>query len=567
MKIKRKLSVGLFFLFSVITLLIILGSGYILKLSNEAEEILENNFRSLEYVEEMLKALDEKNSIAFDQSLILQEKNITEPNEDVLTHYIRADFKDWRMDPADSITVLKLRTNLYQVAELNRAAIVRKSDLTQQTARDATVWIGIVSTLCFIISFTLIVNFPGYIANPISQLTESIKAIANGRYQERLNFDSKDEFGELANAFNSMSFKLEEYESSNLAKLLSEKKRIETLINRMHNPIIGLDEDGFILFINKEAEQIIGINAKELTGKRAPEAAASNDLLRSLTRNLSSPQAGGAPLKIFSHGKESFYSKEIIRVTTIPTGELKEKFIGYVILLTDITEFRERDLAKTNFLATVSHELKTPISSIKMGLTLLSDDRIGQSNDEQKKLITTIQGDCERLLKITGELLNLTQIESGNIQMNIKPSHPSSIIQYATNAVAVQAQQKKLKLDVTIPDFLPPVQADPDKSAWVLINFLTNAVRFAPEDSTIGVRAEQKEDFIEFSVKDLGKGIEPRYQSQIFDRYFRAPNAGEVSTGLGLSICKEFIEAQRGTIGVESAVGKGSKFYFRLPLV
>ncbi len=566
MKIKRKLSLGLFFLFSVITLLIVLGSVSILRISDESEEILKNNFRSLEYVEEMLKAIDETNFSAFDQSLILQEGNMTEPNEDELTRNIRSGFKDWKMNPRDSITVFKLRTNLFQIAELNRVAIVRKSDLTQQTARDATVWIGIVSTLCFIISFTLIVNFPGYIANPISQLTESIKAIARGKYQERLNFDSKDEFGELASAFNSMSFKLEEYENSNLAKLLSEKKRIETLINRMHNPIIGLDEDGFILFINKEAEQIIGINAKEVAGKRVSEAAASNDLLRSLTRNLNSIQEDGGPLKIFAHGKESFYTKEIVRVSTIPTGEQKEKFIGYVILLTDITEFRERDLAKTNFLATVSHELKTPISSIKMGLKLLGDDRIGQSNDEQKKLIETIQGDCERLLKITGELLNLTQIESGNIQMNFKPTPPASIIQYAANAVLVQASQKRLKLEITASDILPPVQADPDKTAWVLINFLTNAARFAPEDSTVGVRAEQKENFIEFSVRDLGNGIEPRYQSQIFDRYFRAPNAGEASTGLGLSISKEFIEAQRGTIGVESEIGKGSKFYFKLPL-
>lgn len=141
--------------------------------------------------------------------------------------------------------------------------------------------------------------------------------------------------------------------------------------------------------------------------------------------------------------------------------------------------------------STVSHELKTPISSIKMGLQLRSDDRIGSFNGEQKKLIEIIQGDCERVLKITGELLNLTQLESGNIQMNFVPTQPASIIQYAVNAVQVSASQKNLKLEITPPENLPSIHADPDKTAWVLINFLTSALRFAPEDSTIGVCAEQ----------------------------------------------------------------------------
>jgi PAS domain S-box-containing protein len=443
---------------------------------------------------------------------------------------------------------------------------VRKSDITQQTASEGTIWIGIVGTFCFIISFTLIINFPGYIANPISQLTESIKAIANRNYDERLHFESKDEFGELAEAFNSMSSKLEEYENSSLARLLSEKKRIETLINRMHHPIIGLDETGIILFINKEAEEILGARAADLTGRGVKEAAAANDLLRTLTNQLNNSDQLNAPLRIYSHGKESFFTKEIIRVTSVPTGEKEEQFIGYVILLNDITQYKERDLAKTNFLATVSHELKTPISSIKMGLTLLKDERIGSINPEQQKLIDTIQGDSDRLLKITGELLNLTQLESGNIQLNLKPTAPSSIIQYALNAVQVKAAAKQLNIVVSCPETLPSVLADPDKTAWVLINFLTNAIRFSPEDSTIDVSAELIENTIEFSVRDLGKGIELRYQTQIFDRYFRAPNAGESSTGLGLSISKEFIEAQRGVIGVRSEIGKGSLFFFKLPV-
>ncbi len=279
-----------------------------------------------------------------------------------------------------------------------------------------------------LITFSFVVNFPSVIATPIDTLSRGITDIANKNYRSRIHLTQKDEFGDLANSFNIMAAKLEEYESSNLASILFEKKRIETIINNMHDPVIGIDEHKKVLFVNNEAVKILGVPEKNLIGKAVQDIAVTNDLMRSLIRELMETDGNDKkdikkPLKIYADGKESFFEKDILQIFSTPTGEKEKYQIGYVILLKNITPFKELDFAKTNFIATVSHELKTPISAIKMSLQLLEDERIGTANGEQKQLIQNIADEADRLLKITGELLNMTQVETGKIQLNLQPSN------------------------------------------------------------------------------------------------------------------------------------------------
>ncbi|HLP53310.1 MAG TPA: HAMP domain-containing sensor histidine kinase [Chitinophagales bacterium] len=232
-------------------------------------------------------------------------------------------------------------------------------------------------------------------------------------------------------------------------------------------------------------------------------------------------------------------------------------------MLHNVTPFKELDSAKTNFLATVSHELKTPISSIKMSLQLLKNETSDNLNAGQIQLIDSIAEDVGRLLKITSELLNMTQIETGNIQLSIGPVEPQKIVHLATEAVSALAEQKQIRLQVYEDENLPPVSADLDKSAWVMVNLLTNAIRHAPENSQINISVTLKGRRIEFLVKDYGGGIDGKYVSRVFERYFKVPGS-EGGTGLGLAICKEFIEAQGGRIWVESKPGAGATFGFEL---
>ena len=574
MKIKSKLRLGIGLLFFMIILLSLVAASYVNILKNDTENILVDNYNTLEYSRNMLLALDEIQSDSeaiskFEENLSKQLKNVTEIGEGEATQQILDDFKALKMSQKDQVLYSLVRKDISGLMKLNMEAIQRKSDKAMHTAQSTNMWIAVTGTICFLIALTLFVNLPGNIANPIKELTESIKEIAAKNYSERVHFGSKDEFGELAGSFNTMAEKLEEYDSSNLSQILFEKKRIEMLINNMNEPVIGLDENKIILFANDEALKIIALNKNEMIGKSAIDLAIHNDLIRSLVQGLTTPAGQNGhlsepSLKIYADNKESYFEKEIVDITIIPTGEKRKIFIGQVIILKNITPFKELDFAKTNFIATVSHELKTPISSIKMSLQLLENQQTGAINEEQKQLMDSIKDDSNRLLKITGELLNMSQVETGNIQLNIQQSSPYEIIQYALDAVKVQAEQKKIELTLKTDEDLPQIKADTEKTAWVLINFLTNAIRYSGEESKISIMIKKDQNRVVFLVKDEGKGIDSRYRDKIFDRYFQVPGSSKTGTGLGLAISKEFIEAQGGSIGLESELGMGSTFYFNL---
>jgi len=572
MKIKTKLNLGVGLLFVLIIILALTAAFYVFQIKKDTENILKANYNSLEYSRNMLLAIDEilpeqnKSTQIFESSLKNQTANVTEPGESGFTLSLQKNFDLLKKDPKSEHLKSAMRRDIFEIMKLNMVAIKQKNEVARKTAEAANFYIAITGTLCFLIAFNLLVNLPNNIANPIKELTASIQQIANKNYSERVRFTNHNEFGDLARSFNTMAEKLQEYNNSNLYKLSFEKQRLETLINNMHDPIIGLDNEGTILFVNDEALRIIGLKSEDIVGKTSSTLALTNDLLKSLIINdLESGKPH--PMKIYADNKESYFEKETVNITIKPTGEDRTIDIGNVIILRNITLFKELDFAKTNFIATISHELKTPIASIKLSLQLLEKPITGAVNEEQQLLIESIKDDSQRLLKITGELLELSQLETGNIQLNMEKSNPYDIVNYAIEAVKAQAEQKQVEMVIHTEANLPNVKADTEKTAWVLINFLTNAIRYSSENSKITVRLKQEVQQIVFEVTDTGKGIDKHYQSKIFDKYFQVPGSHKSGTGLGLAISKEFIEAQSGKIGVESALGLGSTFYFRLGIV
>ncbi len=554
------MSIGLIFLFIVIVLFGVLGLFYINRLSEEGRQVLQNNHESLVYGNRMLEALEDiktdKNALdIFRDNLKRQQGNITEVGEKEATDELTKNFNEMLADPTDTSNYSDIRRSIYKILDLNVLAILRKNGTAQKTAESAKEILTIIFTILTLVSFTFIFNLPGIISDPIRSLSEGILAIAGKNYKKRIYLNQGDEFGDLANAFNIMAGKLDEYESSNLAKIKFEKSRIETIINQMRDGIIGLDEKRNILFLNAVSEKMLGIKESEIAGQYAPDIALHNDLMRTLLQEDTEKK----DLKIYCDNKESYFSKDVLTVTT------NNETIGQVIVLRNITPFHELNEAKTNFIATVSHELKTPISSIKMSARLLTDLRVGELNTEQQELIRSITDDADRLLKITGELLNMSQVETGNIQLKLQPADPVKIVDQAVQAVLFQAQQKGIRIDSSIAEGLPLIQADVEKTSWVLINFLTNAIKFSPEQSGIEVAAYRRSDMVEFIVRDHGRGIDEKYLPRIFERYFKVPGTHDRNgTGLGLSISKEFIEAQGGHIWVHSQLGEGSQFGFNL---
>ncbi|MBZ5858609.1 sensor histidine kinase [Flavihumibacter profundi] len=559
MNIKTKLRLGLIFLFVLILLFGILSLFYINKLSHDANVILKNNHESLVYCNNMLKASEDmtRSNDAlhnFEYNLALQEKNITEAGEREATYALRKAFENYKNNTIKQEDVLTIRKSIYEIEAVNQQAILRKNQVAFNTAEDAKLWLALIFTTLALIALTFVANFPSVISRPIRVLSEAIGEISRKNYSKRIHLEQKDEFGDLANTFNIMAEKLDEYENSNLARIKLEKKRIETIINQMRDGIIGLDANRNILFLNAIAEKMLGLKESSIIGKYAADIALQNDLMRTLLNSAETRE-----LKIYAEGRESYFSKEMLEI--IDGNDI----VGHVIVLRNITPFHELNEAKTNFIATVSHELKTPISAIKMSTSLLNDKRVGPLNEEQQELVQSITGDAERLLKITSELLNMAQVETGQIQLKLQPTDSTQMIETAINAVQGISTQKNVSIRIIQPMHLQ-VMADTEKSAWVLINLLSNAIRFAPENSTVDISEETLGGYLQIAVTDRGKGIEEKYQDKIFDRYFKVPGEEKSGTGLGLAISKEFIEAQQGSIGVKSKPGEGTVFFIRLPL-
>ncbi len=568
MKIKHKVRLGVFALFGFLVVLGGIGLYYINQLDAETRNILSNNYESLEYTSRIIQSSDSllsrKSALPIiTENLKAQEGNITEPGEQELSFALRGDIEKLRQNPMDSNALLNLRQHAIAIQQLNMKAIKQKSEAAAEEASKATKYLVIVATVVGILAFIIIVNFPGYVADPIVQLTSSIKAIANKDYEERLHFSRKDEFEELAVAFNQMAEKLDEYEHSNLANILFQKKRIETIINRMTDPVIGLDEKRFVVFANEKSLQLLNLPKEKVVGRYSPDVALENDLLRKLIR-LEEINEKANLLKIIINGKENYFSKEIIDIHYTPTGEKENIHVGQVILLKNITQYKELDLAKTNFIATISHELKTPIASLQMCAQLISDERVGLLNQEQQKIVNSLKDETNRLSKLVSELLDLSQVETGNVKLTLGSVSPIKLVEQAIDSVKLQAERNNITLELEASEDLPPVKADPEKATWVLINLLTNAIRYTPANGKVEIRVEKIRNQVNFSVQDFGPGIEEKYLARVFDKFFQVPGTTH-GTGLGLAISKEFIEAQGGTITLQSQYGYGSTFIVSLP--
>ncbi|GGI24971.1 ATP-binding protein [Pedobacter mendelii] len=577
MKIKTKLRLGFGFLFLIVLSFGVIALFFLNELSNKSKVILKDNYKTLNYLSAMRSVLDNGTFLSpagkdkFEKNLVLEERNITEPGEAKAVAYLRSSYGRLIGSSNDkALEARNLRIALQQIEALNMKAIYDKNELANKASGRANIYIAVAATVCFLILFTFIVNFPGFVANPLAEFSSAIRQIGNKNYKQRLHFNNNDEFSELAASFNSMATKLNEWENSNLSKLKSEKLRIEAIIAQMQDAIIGLNEKGEVLFLNTLASKLINLDEEKTVGQNVSELVKKNELLK----RILSPATDNKPLKIYADDKESYFQLEN-REIVIPNFEVNRedtliessRSAGSVYVLKNITQFKELDEAKTNFIATVSHELKTPLSSIKMSLKLLKDERVGEMNPEQKELLEHIQEDSSRLLKITSELLDLSQAETGNLKLSFALTRPVDIVTYAIEAVRFQAEQKNIKLEVSCDENLPQVNADIQKTAWVLVNFLSNALRYSSEKSKVILDVVQLSGLIQFSVRDFGKGIDEKYQKRLFDRYFQVPTDGQnkSGSGLGLAISKDFIEAEKGKIWVESAIGEGSRFCFTLP--
>ena len=593
--IKSKISAGGIFLFSVLLLDSVLGIIFINRLAQQSKGTIVENYSSVEYTMNMLKSLEDMNKYSltklnssnyissrnvFEKNLSLESNIITEKGERKLVNKLHSYYEKYlnhlkNKDQEGKVIgqageeYFSLRNTIIAIYQLNMSAIKNKSNKLQTIADEVIIYMLGITALSIIITLVFIFTFPSKIVKPIKELTAKIKSISERDYEQKLELNSKDELGELANAFNIMAARLKNYEAKQIDQLIFEQKRLEAVVQNIEDGILFIDESRKIVLINDTVTNITGLKEEEILYKYITEVAGQNDLIRTIYNSLKVKTTEGEtelkPIRIASGGKEIFYNITSEEIITYSEAEKKETFIGNLILLKNITKYQERDKAKTNLLATASHELKTPLSSINLSLRLLDDKRLGELNPEQKDVINSLKQQSGRLSSVIKELLEYSQIETGNIKLKFTVIKPDVILDIGITALAMQLSENNIDLNTNIEEGLPEILADVEKLVFVFINILNNAIRYSKKGDEIKLDVRKLNDYVEYSIKDNGPGISKEDREKLFQRFTQVGNKTTQGWGLGLAISKEFMQAQNGKIWVESEIGKGSKFTFTIP--
>ncbi len=599
--IKRKIRFALVVLLTSITFMGALGGYYVQRTSNNMILMLRENYTTLKYTTIMSQAINDMIRIVpmqgatasykrvelqkafskFELYLHLQMDKATMENEKEINTKLKVDYEIFKNSLRNLLVTGEIPIDmqfkreyilslLQSVSEMNGSIIEQRTKEASNIADKVTQLLITIGFFFTIFVMFALISFPSYFTDPILNMTKSIQQIAQGEYSARLQVRHKDELGKMAASFNDMAIKLEEYKKVDVEQILTEKQRTETIIQRMKEAIIGLDDGKKILFANPPAMELTGLGQGQLIGESAIDIAAKNDFLGNLFKevlNQKLPDSATFPIiRMDKNGKRQYFNKDVLKVPGQAKNNAKPSNVGYVIIMKNITDLKEADLAKTNFMATLSHELKTPISAIDMSLNLLSDNRIGPMNQEQKDLSATIRQNTSRLLRMINEILEISRIETGKLQLEMVETAPDAIIVRALDNVKTFIAEKKIAINQYIEPDLPLLCLDVHKTTAVLVNFLTNAVRYSTVKQAIEIIVVRQNGLVEFAVRDHGPGISPQEQRKLFQPYRRAEGDKTKGTGLGLAISKEFVEAQGGKIWVESKLGSGSTFGFVLPV-
>jgi NtrC-family two-component system sensor histidine kinase KinB len=587
MNLKTKITLGYV---ALLALLLALG-GYayysVHRLEAASRNILQANFYSVELGQRMLRALDrieqapaDSGGLAsFRRSLTREAGNITEAGErrvvDELTQTLAS--YQTRLDeraPADAqrAVIYQLRDQTQRMMSLNTQALVQKNARADMRATQAGRYLLTFVGLSLLVALMFVLSVPEAAVGPLRKLTNALEHATDQDFTATIPVESQDEYGRVARAFNRMLVQLQEYRSSTMAGLVTERNRVRSIVNSLDEGLLVLDEERRIILVNPTMSELLSVPTADLLGQPAADAARANDLLRTMLRPLEGghPEAAVAEaplLTITRQGEEVYYRLDVQDLVSFNEARQKTEFVGQILTLRNVSDFKKLDQVKSNFLATVSHELKTPLNSISLSLKLLQDERIDQ--EERQQVASGLTRETQRMQRIVAELLDVSRLEAGaGIQLDFAPTALAEVARFAADTVQVQLESKVLTLQRALPPALPPVRADVEKTTWVLINLLANAIRYSPPGETITIRAERQGKFVRLGVQDQGPGIAPEHHERIFQRFAQIPDkAGyKGGSGLGLSIAREFITTQGGRLWVESELGAGSTFYFTLPI-
>ncbi len=457
----------------------------------------------------------------------------------------------------------EVRKHAQAVVDLN-ISNMRPIDGRAKEMADRAVLLMISGTLAgavLAIIFTLVVARS--ILRPLTTITKSIREIEQGNLDLVVQVHSRDELRQLAEAFNSMTAKLREYRRTNRAKLIRTQQTTQLAINSLPDAVAVTGPDGTIELSNDAAQSLFGL----IPGASLATAADKRllDVYREVTQSEkpSRPRGYESAVEIYDAGGQlRFYLPH-----AVPICDGDNRPPGMTLVLADVTNLRKLDEVKSGLLSVVSHELKTPLTSIRMAVHLLLEENVGPLNSKQVELVAAAREDSDRLDKIIAGLLDMGRLESGRAELTLRAEKPERLVSDAVTPLRSTAHDKGVTIETHVSPDLPDVAVDPTRISHVLTNLLGNGLKFTHPGGRVTVSAETEgDDLIRFTVSDTGVGIPAEYLPRVFDRFFRVPgsNTHVEGAGLGLAIAREIVQVHGGEISVQSRVGEGTQFSFTL---
>jgi two-component system, NtrC family, sensor histidine kinase KinB len=595
---------------SLVIVAVILALAIVLlwRLGRASDAILQENYRSILAAEKMINDLERQDSgvllillhfqdlglkefqeseVSFLQWLGRAKDNITEPGEKELVDGIEQNytqylhefsqmrvFTDTSHDRAITFyhdQILPrfriVRDTCIKLQSLNHEAMYASSNRARRLAAQAIPLISLIGTAAIILGISFSLFLSRLISRPITELKNAVSHLAQGDYNVQVPVRGSDELTLLAESFNSMAEKLKKFNELNIDQILAEKRKSEAIIRSVDDGLVVVDEKLLITNLNPKATAIFQVDPEEALGKHVLEVVRDDRIFQGLKASLESGQpprpAEGEDILTVQQGEETQHYQTAI----LPMRSRAGVIPGAVLLLRDITRLKELDRLKSEFVMTASHELRTPLTSIGMSVGLLQESAAAKLTDQERELLDVCQEEVNRLKALVNDLLDLSKIEAGKLELYLEPVAPGFLARQACAMMKNQAEAKGITLAAEVPADLPEVLADSNKIVWVLVNLLANAVRYSAGGAHVWLRGERVGDLVQLKVQDDGPGVPREMQSRIFDKFVRLDQGEATSgSGLGLAISKEIIRAHRGVIWLESEPGQGSTFTFTLPL-
>ncbi len=453
------------------------------------------------------------------------------------------------------------------ILTLNQDAMVRKSE---QAARQADRFrAGLIAILVagFAVAVLATSVLTTRLLRPLNVLSQAARRIGEGDLESRARVTGKDEIAQLSHDFNTMADRLQQYRESSLGELIEAQQASQAAIDSLPDPVLVLGIDGDLRHSNRAADAMLRLDA----GAQGEHALRDADpAIREVVEAVRQHVVGG---------RGAFVPRGLEDAVRVATPEGDRHFLargtavyseggavaGVTVVLQDVSRLLRFDELKNNLVATVAHEFRTPLTSLHMAIHLCTEQVVGPLTEKQADLLHAAREDCERLQAIVDELLDLSRIQAGRVELRPVALDVEMLVRDALEAQAGNAAMRGVQLRSEVLPGNGEVSADPERTQLVFANLLTNAIRHSPGGGVVSVAAARGDGVVRFTVRDAGPGVPREYQQAIFDKFFRMPGAPTGAAGLGLFIAKELVTAHGGEIGLDSEPGRGSSFWFTLP--